>query len=176
MLTKLLRLDNAHTVRNRGPYQRPWTTVIVAWLVAAVVVAASSPSYAQLSADAIPQLEMLDTRVDELVRLATEYADALLALKTARLSIETVQGLRPSAVVTNLEVQIARLNLEAAENKMQVLRAIAEKQLAAAENKLAIVKYFEQLGGAGKNGENQNYIRANDEATVRILKMILAMK
>jgi len=92
-----------------------------------------------------------------------------------------VQTLRPSAVVTNLEVQIARVNLEASEGKLRVLRAIAQKQLAAAESKLAIVRGLEELRSPltqDENGQRRepSSILANDQATVDILKMILAMK
>ena len=129
--------------------------------------------------DMIPTTQ-LDTPVDDLMRLATTYADALKELKVARLSIQTIQSLRPNAVVTNLEMQIATLNLEAAEQKVKVLRAIAEKQLAAAQDKLEIVRYLEnEFGAADENGgriNQRSYVRVQDEATVEILKMILAMK
>ncbi len=133
-----------------------------------------------MSLDGVVPLSALETPTDDLIRLATSYADAFRELKIARLNIETVNKLRPNAVVTNLEVQIASLNLEAAQRKVQILRAIIEKQLAAAEDKLEIIKYLETLGdpaaGRGQNGPNErSFIRAQDEATVRILKLILAM-
>ncbi len=152
----------------------------LAGLAIALALVINSPSPAQVATDAILQLDMLDTPTDDLIRLSTAYADALRDLKSARLSIDTVRGLLRSASVTNLELQIANINLEAAERKVQILRMIAEKQLEAAENKLEIVKYIETLGNPmvrkGANGEDRNFIRANDEATVRILKTILAMK
>lgn len=136
------------------------------------------PASAQVPTDALTQLSMLDTPTDDLIRIGTAYADALRELKVARLSIDTVQTLRPSAVVTNLEVQIAQLNLEAAERKLTILRAIVEKQLAAAENKLEIIGYLEKIGTPLGNGQgnDKNFMRVNDEATVAILRTILAMK
>ena len=146
-------------------------------LTLTLAVTATCP--AQIPSDAFFELGMLDTPTDDLVRIAIAYPDALRDLKSARLSIETVQQLRPSAVVTNLEVQIAKVNLEAAERKAAILRMIAEKQLQAAENKLSIVKYLEEvgnpLGEKGENGSDRNFVRVNDEATINILKAILAM-
>jgi multidrug resistance efflux pump len=135
--------------------------------------------------DSVVSLTALETPTDDLIRLATAYADALKEFKTAQLNLETIQKLRPNAVVTNLEVQIAQLNLEAAQNKMKVIRAIVEKQLAAAQDKLEIIKYLETLGNgpAGAAAANadvpangRNYVRAQDEMTIQILKMILAMR
>ena len=146
---------------------------------AACCFLSSEPARAQDLADTIAQLSMLDTPTDDLIRLSSEYTTALRDLKVARLSIDTVQTLRPNAVITNLEVQIANLNLEAAERRLAILRAIVEKQLAAAENKLEIVGYLESLGSPLGDQQGQdagNFMRENDEATVKILKMILAMK
>ena len=148
-------------------------------LVLTCTMLLSSVGTAQVATDAVLQLDMLDTPTDDLVRLATTYTDALRDLKSARLSIETVQRLRPSAVVTNLEVQIAQVNLEAAERKLTILRMIAEKQLKAAQNKLAIVNYLEGLGSPlGEPAEPESrhdFVRLNDEATIEILKAILAL-
>jgi hypothetical protein len=141
---------------------------------------AHCPVQAQIATDALVQLEMLDTTPDDLMRLATTYADALRDWKSAKLSIDTVQTLRPSAVVTNLEVQIARVNLEGAESKLRILRMIVEKQLVAARNKLEIVRRLEELRASTQTGdaqpEERNYILANDEATVKILEEILKMR
>jgi hypothetical protein len=154
----------------------------LAGLMLVALALVPSPLQAQVQTEALVQLEMLDTTPDDLMRLATTYADALRDWKSAKLSIDTVQTLRPSAVVTNLEVQIARVNLEASEAKLRVLRAIVEKQLAAAENKVAILRKLEEGLNRTANGEpagatrEQNYVLANDQATVDILKMILAMR
>ena len=70
--------------------------------------------------------------------------------------------------------------MEAADRKVKLLRAIVEKQLLAAENKLEIIKYLEARfaapNGDGNDLKDRQYIRAQDEATVQILKMILEMK
>ena len=130
--------------------------------------------------DVIP-LDQLDTPTDDLVRLSSGYAEALREFKIAKLSIETVSTLRPNAVVTNLEIQIANLNLEAAKRKVDLLRLIVEKRLAAAENKVRIMEYLNTLGGKpaeAVNGpkEMASFLKTNDEATVEILRAILAMK
>lgn len=153
----------------------------LSWLALGLALLSVTPCPAQITGDTILQLDMLDTPTDDLIRLGTTYADSLRDVKSARLSMETIHRMRGNAVVTPLEEQIARLNLEAAERKVQIVRMIVEKQLAAAENKLEILKYMESLPGAaadqaGNGGTERNFIRANDEATVRILKAILAMK
>jgi hypothetical protein len=155
-----------------------------AWLVVALVTltVCHSEGRAQdaTALDQIIDLSGLDTTADDLVRISTTYADTLRDLKIAQLNLETVQRLKPSVVVTNLEVQIAHLNLEAAQRKLQILRMIVEKQLAAAEDKLEILKYLESLGTAPAQGaavpDRRSYARAQDEATVKILKAILAMR
>jgi hypothetical protein len=173
-------------IRRHSPDAHHWLgcragAALLACLMLALVSSVPAPAHAQVAPDFRDTLSALDTPTDDLIRLATEYPTALRDLKAAKLSIDTVQTLRPNAVVTNLEVQIATLNLEAAERKVQVLRAIVEKQLAAAENKLEVHKYLETLGGPpvqdnAANGGNRNFMRANDEATVRILRAILEMK
>ena len=70
----------------------------LAWLALTLAMFVSTPCQAQVATDALVQLGMLDTPIDDLVRLGTSYADALRDLKAARLSIQTVQTLRPSAV------------------------------------------------------------------------------
>jgi len=93
--------------------------------------------------------------------------------------LDTVHKLRPNAIVSPLEVQIAQINLEAATRKVTVLRAIVEKQLKAAEDKLEIAQHLDTLEGAANGGVKprsmQSSIRVQDETTVQILKMILSM-
>lgn len=119
-------------------------------------------------------LAALDTPTDDLIRLATEYADAVRDLKIARLNLDTVQRLPPNAVITNLEVRIAGLNCEAAQRKSQILRLIVEKQLAAAEDKVTVIHAIEKMGVA-KTTPQPNYELVQTEATIKILRMILAM-
>jgi hypothetical protein len=125
-------------------------------------------------------LDELETSTADLIRLATSYSDALRELKTARMTVSTLQSLRPAAVITNLEVQVAQINVEAAETKVLIMRTIVEKQLAAAQAKLEIVKYLETMGEQGQGNANalgQSRSRvAQAEATINILKMILALK
>ena len=129
-------------------------------------------------ADVVP-LDELETPVDELMRLAVGYADAMREWKTAKLTADTLAVLRPNALITNLEVQIARVNVETAEAKVVVLRAICEKQLSAATIRLELVKRLENIGSPAQadGAAGPNRIRVMQaEATVAILRMILAIK
>ena len=153
-------------------------------LVLAVALSAAwSPGVqAQVSplADAVA-LDELDTTTGDLIRLATAYSEAMREVKTARMSVQTLQSLRPAAVITNLELQIAQVNVQVAESTLQVVRMIVEKQLAAAEAKLEIVRYLESIGeevngdATAVLGQSRSRI-AQAEATINILKTILAMK
>jgi hypothetical protein len=119
----------------------------------------------------------LETRPNDLVQFATSYADALRELKIAQLSGETLQTLRPSAVITPLEMQIAGINARAAEMKVVMIRAVIEKQIAATDAKLRILRRLETIeqeaepegGTASQVGERI----AQAEATKSILQMIL---
>jgi hypothetical protein len=130
-------------------------------------------------ADMVP-LDELETTTDDLIRLATSYADAVRELKTYKITAETLQTLRPNAVISGLEVRIAQLNAQTAESKVLVLRMIVEKQLAAAQTKLEIVKRIDTIDarqGRDPEGAAQGKLRiAQAEATVSILKMILSIK
>lgn len=160
-------------------------SIVVAWGLT------QSAAYGQVEElaglDSVVSLTTLETPTDDLIRLATAYADALKEFKQAQLSLETIRGLHPNAVVTNLEVQIAQLNLDAAQNKMKVIRAIVQKQLDAAQKKLEIVRFLEKrsfapaaAAAADAAGtelpSGRSYVRAQDEMTVQILKMILEMR
>jgi len=136
----------------------------------------------QANAQTVPLAEMvplqeLETVTDDLIRLATSYADALREYKTAKLTLDTLQNLRPNAVITGLEVRVAQVNAETAQAKLTVLRAIVDKQLAAAQTKLEIVKRIEAMDNQGGSGAPESKLRVSQaEATVAILKMIQAMK
>jgi hypothetical protein len=127
-------------------------------------------------AEMVP-LQELETVTDDLIRLATSYADALREYKTAKLTLDTLQNLRPNAVITGLEVRIAQVNAETAQAKLSVLRAIVDKQLSAAQTKLEIVKRIEAMDNQSNTGAPESKLRVTQaEATVAILKMIQAMK
>lgn len=147
---------------------------LVAILLGLVLVAAPRAVQAEPTVlDAASALRALETPTDDLIRMASEYADAVRDLKIARLNLETVQRLKPNAIITNLEVQIAALNMEAAQRKAQVLRVIVEKQLSAGEDRIEVIKQLEKLGAQTPTQRNYELIQA--EATVKILRMILAM-
>jgi hypothetical protein len=128
-------------------------------------------------ADVVP-LDQLEIRTDDVIRLATSLADAVRELKTAEISVKTLQSLQPSAAITGLEMQIAQINVQTSHQKVTILRAIAEAQLATAKAKL---EFLRRIGGA-QNGEVQitdaptNPQIAQADATVRILQMILEIK
>jgi hypothetical protein len=153
----------------------------VAILLLAALVQSPRLAHGQITPleDVVPIAE-LEVRTDDLVRVATSYADAVRELKTAELSVKTLQTLRPSANVTNLEMQIANINLKTAEQKVQILRAIAENLLMTAQAKLEFLKRMEAGDQApapdAKPTAQSNPRLAQAEATVRILKMILEIK
>jgi hypothetical protein len=153
----------------------------VAILLTAALVPAPRLAHGQITPleDVVPIAE-LEIRTDDLVRVATSYADAVRELKTAELSVKTLQVLRPTANVTNLEMQIASINLKTAEQKVQILRAIAENLLMTAQAKLDFLKRMEagdQAPAPGATPPPQSNPRlAQAEATVRILQMILEIK
>ena len=122
-------------------------------------------SRAQAQVDVTPLsdalgLNELETSTADLIRLAEAYCDALRELKTARMTVSTLQSLRPAAVITNLEVQIAQINVQSAESKMLIMKTIVEKQLVAAEAKLEIVKYLETMGEQGAGAMPMRWGRA----------------
>jgi hypothetical protein len=127
--------------------------------------------------DVVP-LDQLEIRADDVIRLATSLADAVRELKTAQLSVNTLQSLQPHAAVTGLETQIAQINVQTAQHKVTILRAIAEAQLAAARTRL---DFLRRIGGV-QTGEavvtdTQTIPQvAQAEAMVRILQMILEIK
>ena len=57
------------------------------------------------SEDMIPISE-LEIGTNDLIRVATSYADAIRELRTAQLSVKTLQALRPNANITSLEYRL----------------------------------------------------------------------
>jgi hypothetical protein len=151
--------------------------LIAGGLAAALLFLPARGSQITPLADVVP-LDQLEIRTDDVIRLATSLADAVRELKTAEISVKTLQSLQPSAAITGLEMQIAQINVHASQQKVTILRAIAEAQLATAKAKL---DFLRRIGGA-QNGEVQitdapsNPQIAQAEATVRILQMILEIK
>lgn len=118
----------------------------------------------------------LEVRNDDLIRLSTAYTDATRELSNARLTLDTLTALRPNAVITNLEFQIAQVNLQSAQQKVCLLRAIAERLLAAAEARLDILRRLEKMGDGTSRpvADSQTRVRiAQAESAVKILKMLL---
>jgi len=93
--------------------------------------------------DLVPTAE-LTIGANDLIRVATSYADAIRERKTAQLSVNTLKSLRPNANITDLELRIADVNLSTAESKVRILRAMAEKLLAIAQADLEMLERVEQ--------------------------------
>lgn len=165
-----------------GGYRRPMGILrMLGWSVVALAVAlAATSAAAQTPLEDVVPLAEFEVRNDDLIRLATAYVDALRDLKNAKLSLSTLSALRPNAVITNLELQIATINAETAEQKLRLLQAIAEKLLAAAEARLEMLRRMEQLGeklAAPAADETRDRVQITQaEATVKILKMLLQTK
>ncbi|MBN1852964.1 MAG: hypothetical protein JW829_09580, partial [Pirellulales bacterium] len=127
----------------------------------------------------IAPIAELEIATDDLIRVATSYADVLREFKTAQLSVKTLQTLHPNANITDLEIQIALINLKTAESKVRIIRAIAEKLLAMAQAKLDFLKRMEQGDVTPPNGVAPGQVHprlAQAQLTVDILQMILALE
>jgi len=166
--------------RTAGKRRLGWNALSLALALAATIVGGQT-AYGQVTQleDLVP-LQQLETPTDDLIRLATAYTEGLAELENANLSVETLNSLRPNAVVTALEIRIAQNNVRAAQRKVQLFRAMIEKQLAAAEAKLEILRWLDaereklQAGTSAKAGGK--ILTAQAVATVEILKMILETK
>ncbi|MBN2024901.1 MAG: hypothetical protein JW809_19140 [Pirellulales bacterium] len=159
-----------------------------AWLASATLLLAAFAGSPRIAHGQITPLEDVvpisefDIRMDDLIRLATASADAVRELRTAELSVKTLQALRPAANVTNLEMQIANINVKASEQKVRILRAIAESLLRTAQAKCDFLKRMETTDqpaapsdpADATNQANPRLVQA--EATVRILQMILEIE
>jgi hypothetical protein len=113
-------------------------------------------------------------RTNDLIRLATTYAEAVGEIKIAKLRQQTLEALRVSAPVTSLEIRIAEINVSTAEQKLAFLRKIAQKELNAAQANLEMKKQLWKIAeanGADDARAKPDLVRA--EAEVEILQMIL---
>lgn len=167
---------------SNGPFRATRRTAsiasIMACLVAAGTWATCAPGDQITPLGDVVSLDQMEVRTDDVIRLATSLADAAGQLKTAQLSVNTLQSLQPSAAVTGLEMRIAQINVQTAQHKVTILRAIAESQLAAAKTRL---DFFRRIGGvqqgqAVATDAQSNPQVAQAEATVRILQMILEIQ
>jgi hypothetical protein len=139
-------------------------------LVAAVGLLTARGNQITPLADVVP-LDQLEIRTDDLVRLATSLADGVRELKTAELSVKTLQSLQPSAAITGLEMHMAQINVQAAGQKVAILRAVADAQLSIAQAKL---DFLRRIGDVPEGGASPQIQQA--EAIVRILQMIREIK
>lgn len=156
--------------RSSRPRFGAWAGVLAGTLTACAFAPSRGAAQVVPLQDIIP-LDQLEIRAGDVIDLATSQADAVRELKTAQLSMKTLQMLQPSAAVTGLEMQIAQLNVQAAESKVRILHAVAEAQLATARSKLEILQRL----GNGQNPDVTNPLIRQAEAMVRILQMIIAI-
>lgn len=157
---------------------RPMASLLLIAITAAMASPQTASGQVTPLEDVVPIAE-LEIRTDDLIRVATSYADAIRELKTAQLSVRTLQSLRPNANITSLEMQIASINVKAAESKVRILRAIAEKLLAMAQAKLDFLKRMEQGDMPTPNSLPASQISprlAQAKFTVEILQMILEIQ
>ena len=163
----------------------PWRRVRLVTWISAVLLAASVLCSQSALGQIIPSDE-LEVRTTDLIRLAGSYADAVGELKVAKIRVATLTALsQTSLLVSRLEIDVAKINVQTAETKIAVLRAIAEKELAAAQAKLEMLRRLEKAAEklstdatdatATATAQTKPMI-AQAEATVRILQMILAIK
>jgi hypothetical protein len=161
------------------------------WILAAVLTmglfafcAAISPAQNIPLNDLVP-LQDLEVRTTDLIRLVEAYSDGLRDLKVAQLNLEALTTLSASTVVSQLEIRIAKLNVQTAERKVTIFRVIAEKELAATQAKIGILEQMEKVGEKADKTEkpvaaaptSQNRVRiAQARAVANILQMILEMK
>jgi hypothetical protein len=116
-------------------------------------------------------------RTTDLIRLATDTADALGELKIATLKLQTLQTLSASTPITSLELKSAEIGVATAEQKIAFLRKITEKELNAAKANLETLKKLWGMVGtedAADGPPRPDIIRA--EADIEILQMILDAK
>lgn len=156
-----------------------WASLFVGACFLAVV--APAPLAAQVTADNLAAItdSLESTASDDLVRLTTSYADAAAELQIATLTLNTLASLPPGAAFTNLDMKIARINVDTAQQKTAIIRRVVERELSAAQSNVAILEQIEKaLRGADSApvAQQTNLRLARARETVEILKMILAVK
>lgn len=82
----------------------------------------------------------------DLVSLANSYTDATANLRMASLHHTRLQQLQKSAAVSNEEVEIAAIKLDAAERKVDLLRSIAQSALRTSEMELQVLHQLHKAG------------------------------
>jgi len=82
----------------------------------------------------------------DLVSLANSYTDALANLKIASLQNAHLRELQKSAAVSNEEVEIAAIKLDAAQRKLDLLRSIVESALRTSEMELQVLHQLHKAG------------------------------
>lgn len=170
-------LRPAASCRGSGARHTFWAIAVL--LLAPLVLDARQAAAQIVPLEDVVPIAELEIRMDDLIRVATNYADAVREMRTAELSVQTLQTLRPNANITNLEMQIANINLQAARQKVNILRAIAENLLETAQAKCDFLRRMEGNGDAAPGTTRPalaNPRLARAEAAVRILQMILEIQ
>ena len=175
----------SNTASRRWP---AWPSACLTVELAAIVLGLLVPAWlfpetAAVRGQDLPGLQTIsppddaEVRTTDLIRLADTYADALAEMKIAQVRIDTLCSLRQSVVVTDLEIQVARIRLQMSQRKTGILRTIVESELATAIAKLASLRETQVATQRLRPDQDElqwpEIIRA--ESAIRVLRMILEM-
>lgn len=147
----------------------------IPWMIVAVVVFVCLGNAVARGQSVLD--EDTPVRTTDLIRLTTSSADAIGELEIAELRLETLEGLRLSVAVANLEIRVAQVNVATAENKVRILRKIAEKEMSLAKAKLDRLRQLWKPDPSEEPGDAKPPVEiVQAEATIDVLQMILDMK
>ncbi len=103
----------------------------------------------------------------DLIRLSTEYVEAVGAKKLAERHLSRMQGLDKADAIPEVQVVTAEVNYETASNKVALLRAIAEAAAEATKGELEFAERMAEKGYASSASVAQL------KAKLRIISLIL---
>jgi beta-lactamase regulating signal transducer with metallopeptidase domain len=106
----------------------------------------------------------------DLITLATSYADAVGAVEVAEAKMKEVADLSDRKVISQQEVNLAKLALSAAKRKEQLLRSIAEVAAASAAQE------YERTTQLYKSGASTGSAATESRTRLDILKQILGTR
>jgi hypothetical protein len=103
----------------------------------------------------------------DLIRLATEYSDAVGARKLAERRLSRMQGLAQANAISDEEVLTAEVAHETASNKVALLKAIAEAAAETTQSELEFAERMAEKGYASPAGVAQL------KAKLRVIQLIV---
>jgi beta-lactamase regulating signal transducer with metallopeptidase domain len=103
----------------------------------------------------------------DLIRLATEYSDAVGAKKLAARRLSRIQGLQQAKAVSDEEALTAEVSHETASNKVALLKAIAEAAAESTQSELEFAERMAEKGYASPAGVAQL------KAKLRVIQLIV---